>query len=67
MKLILTTLNPIRFNSELNKLLGFTPKTYPEGAHESVKRALISTVDKFHLECDCVDGSIVNGVREQIL
>ena len=28
---------------------------------------MITTTDKVHLKCDCVDGSIVNGIREQIL
>ena len=28
---------------------------------------MITTVDKVHLKCDCIDGSIVNGIREQIL
>ena len=28
---------------------------------------MITTTDKVHLECDCVDGSHVNGIREQIL
>ena len=28
---------------------------------------MITTTDKVHLKCDCVDGSIVNGLREQIL
>ena len=28
---------------------------------------MISIIDKVHLKCDCVDGSIVNGKREQIL
>ena len=28
---------------------------------------MISTTDKVHLKCDWVDGSIVNGMREQIL
>ena len=28
---------------------------------------MISSTDKIHLECDCVDGSVVNGIREQIL
>ena len=27
---------------------------------------MITTTDKVHLKCDCVDGSIVNGIREQI-
>ena len=28
---------------------------------------MITTRDNVHLRCDCVDGSIVNGIREQIL
>ena len=28
---------------------------------------MITTTDKVHLKCDCVDGSIVIGVREQKL
>ena len=28
---------------------------------------MITTTDKVQLKCDCVDGSIVNGIREQIL
>ena len=27
----------------------------------------IKVVDKIHLKCDCINGSIVNGVREPIL
>ena len=51
MKSVLTTSNPIHFNSRLNILLGFTNKDYQAGTHTS----------------DCVDGSIVNGIREQTL
>ena len=67
MKSVLTTSNPIYFNSKLNELLGFTNKEYPEGTHTSEKPVMITTTDKVHLKCDCVDGSIVNGIREQIL
>ena len=28
---------------------------------------MATTTDKVHLKCDSVDGSIVNGIREQIL
>ena len=28
---------------------------------------IISSIDKFLLKCNCIDGSIVNGVREPIL
>ena len=66
-KSILTTSNGIYFNSELNKVLGFTERNYPEGTHKSEKPVMITTTDKVHLKCDCVDGSIVNGIREQIL
>ena len=67
MKSVLTTSNPIHFNSELNKVLGFTQRDYPSGTHFSEKPVMITTTDKVHLKCDCVDGSIVNGIREQIL
>ena len=67
MKSGLTTSISIHFNSELNKLSGFTNTDYPAGTHKSEKPVMITTTDKVHLKCDCVDGSIVNGVREQIL
>ena len=67
MKSVLTTSNPIHFNSELNKVLGFTNKDYSTGTHTSEQPVMITTTDKVHLKCDCVDGSIVNGIREQIL
>ena len=67
MKSVSTTSNPIHFNSELNKVLGFTNKDYQAGTHTSEKQVIITTTDKVHLRCDCVDGSIGNGIREQIL
>ena len=67
MKSILTTSDPIHFNSELNKVQGFTLTDYPSGTHTSEKPVMITTTDKVHLKCDCVDGSIGNGIREQIL
>ena len=67
MKSVLKTSNPIYFNSKLNELLGFTDTNYIEGTHISEKPVMITTTDKVHLKCDCVDGSIVNGIREQIL
>ena len=66
MKSVLTSSNPIYFNSKLNELLGFTNTHYIEGTHISEKPVMITTTDKVHLKCDCVDGSIVNGIREQI-
>ena len=67
MKSVLTTSNPIYFNSKLNELLGFTNTHYIQGTHISEKPVMITTTDKVHPKCDCVDGSIVNGIREQIL
>ena len=67
MESVLTTSNPIHFNSELNKVLGFTQRDYKAGTHTSETPVMITTTDKVHLKCDCVDGSIVNGIREQIL
>ena len=28
---------------------------------------MIKSIDKVHLKCDCVDGSIVNGIRDQMI
>ena len=67
MKSILSSSNHIVFNCELNTLLGFTKTRYSEGTHKSEKPVMITTTDKVHLKCDCVDSSIVNGIREQIL
>ena len=57
--------NLILFNCELNKVLGFTLTDSPSGTHTSEKPVMITTFDKVHLKCDCVDDSIVNGIREQ--
>ena len=67
MKSILSSPNHIVINSELNTFLGFTKTRYPSGVQTSEKPVMISSSDKIHLKCDCVDGSIVNGIREQIL
>ena len=37
------------------------------GSYESDKPINITGIDKVHLKCDCIDGSIVNGIREPIL
>ena len=60
-------------------ILGFTQShSYPlddidgfyqliAGSYESDKPIKITSIDKVHLKCDCIDGSIVNGIREPIL
>ena len=37
------------------------------GSYKSDKPINITGIDKVHLKCNVVDGSIVNGVREPIL
>ena len=60
-------------------ILGFTrSRSYPlddiegfyqliAGLYKSDKPINITGVDKIHLKCDCIQGSIVNGIRELIL
>ena len=60
-------------------ILGFTQShSYPlediegfyqliAGLYKSERPINITGIDKVHLKCDCIDGSIVNGVREPIL
>ena len=36
-------------------------------SYKSEKPINITSIDKVHLKCDCIDGSIVNGVRQPIL
>ena len=37
------------------------------GSYKSDKQINITGIDKIHLKCDCIQGSIVNGIREPIL
>ena len=77
----LTTIKTIRFTkmSFHYVILGFTQSHSGElgdipgfiqripGSFKSDKPINISVIDKVHLNCDCINGSIVNGVREPIL
>ena len=49
----------------LNDIEGFY-QTLP-GSYKSNKPISITRIDKIHLKCDCINGSIVNGIREHIL
>ena len=61
------------------KILGFTrSRSYPlddidgfyqliAGSYKGDKPINITGIDKVHLKCDCIQGSIVNGKREPIL
>ena len=60
-------------------ILGFTQsRSYPlddidgfyqiiPGSYKSDRPINITGIDKIHLKCDCIQGSIVNGIREPIL
>ena len=60
-------------------ILGFTQsRSYPlddidgyyqliAGSYKSDRPINITGIDKIHLKCDCIQGSILNGVREPIL
>ena len=60
-------------------ILGFTQsRSYPlddidgfyqliAGSYKSDRPNNITGIDKIHLKCDCMQGSIVNGIREPIL
>ena len=60
-------------------ILGFTQsRSYPlddmdgfyqliAGSYKSNRPINITGIDKIHLKCDCIQGSIVNGIREPIL
>ena len=60
-------------------ILGFTrSRFYPldvidgfhqfiAGLYEGDRLINITGIDKVHLKCDCINGSIVNGIREPIL
>ena len=37
------------------------------GSYKSDKPINITGIDKIHLKCGCIQGSIVNGIREPIL
>ena len=37
------------------------------GSYKSDKPINITGIDKVHLKCDCIQGSIVNGIREPSL
>ena len=77
----LTTNKTIRFTKKsfFYVILGFTQSHSGElgdiegfvqlipGSYISDRPINISGIDKIHLKCDCIQGSIVNGTREPIL
>ena len=73
-------LGKLRFDKQsfFHTSLGFSPywdykhnnsnHVFIPGVYPSYKIILnLNTIDKIHLKCDVVDGSIINGVRQPIL
>ena len=60
MKSVLTTSNPIHFNSELNKVLGFTQRDYPPGTRPGINKTRLDTI-QFFLEDSNHDSVDFNG------
>ena len=69
------TFGTLRFGEKsfFHTLLGFEPywdykPTNGEGVYTTDKIILnLNTINKIHLKCDCIDGSIQDGVRQPIL
>ena len=61
----------IRFDEKsfFSTVLGFTPgwdyKHYDK--YTSQKVVILGSTNKIHLKCDCIDGSVVKGLRQPIL
>ena len=80
LKSILKNIHTLIFTDKsfFHTILGFTRSHfYPlddndglyqliAGSYESEKPINITGVDKVHLKCDCIQGSVVHGVREPI-
>ena len=64
-------LGTLRFDkrSFFHTLLGFAPywDYKPPGIYTSDKILNLNTVNKLHLKCDVIDGSVVDGIRQPIL
>ena len=59
-------LGSTQFHSgELGDIPGFFQLI--QGSYKSDRPINITGIDKIQLKCDCINGSIVNGVREPIL
>ena len=61
----------IKFDEKsfFSTILGFTPCWDYKHYNENTSQKLVNLVStkKIHLKCDCIDGSVVNGLRQPIL
>ena len=73
------TSGTLRFDEKslFSTLLGFTPywdykhtnaiHADSPGVYTSAKILNLNTINKIHLKCDVIDGSLVNGIRQPLL
>ena len=61
----------IRFDEKsfFSTVLGFTPSWDYKHYNKYTSQKLVNSgsTNKIHLKCDCVDGSVVNGLRQSVL
>ena len=61
---------PIRFdeNSVFRTILGFPPGWDYKHYNEYISQRIVNltSTNKIHLKCDCIDASIQNGLRQPI-
>ena len=61
----------IRFDEKsfFSTILGFTPGWDYKHYNKYISQKIVNlgVTNKIHLKCDCIDGSVVNGVRQAIL
>ena len=51
----------------LHTILGFSKPEFYKGTYTSEIAINITGIDRLHLKCVFIDGSIVNGIRQPIL
>ena len=64
-------LGTLRFNerSFFHTIIGFIPywDYKPSGVYTCDKVLNLNTINKIHLKCDIINGSVMNGIRQPIL
>ena len=68
MKSVSNSLKPLsfQFKTKQSRMFFIFNTHYSNETHKSYKTVMITSRHKVHPKCDCLDGSIANGIREQI-
>ena len=65
------SITAMRFDEKsfFSTILGFTPGWDYKHYNKYISQKIVNlgSTNKIHLKCDCIDGSVVNGVRQPIL